>query len=77
MQHDVVIETLSVLVTAVRQRLLRGLFGCWFLDQKNGEIVFDIFKELAKTYHQALPIVTHDNDFAAKIHRIIENDACA
>ncbi|MBU6120682.1 ABC transporter ATP-binding protein [Hymenobacter siberiensis] len=42
------------------------------LDQKNGEIVFDIFKELAETYHQALLIVTHDNDFAAKTHRIIE-----
>ncbi len=42
------------------------------LDQKNGEIVFDIFKELAEVYHQALLIVTHDNDFAAKTHRIIE-----
>ncbi|MDJ0366520.1 ABC transporter ATP-binding protein [Hymenobacter sp. H14-R3] len=42
------------------------------LDQKNAEIVFDIFKELAETYHQALLIVTHDNDFAAKTHRIIE-----
>jgi lipoprotein-releasing system ATP-binding protein len=42
------------------------------LDQKNGEIVFDIFKELAETYRQALLIVTHDNDFAAKTHRIIE-----
>ena len=42
------------------------------LDQKNGEIVFDIFKELAETYHQALLIVTHDNEFAAKTHRIIE-----
>jgi lipoprotein-releasing system ATP-binding protein len=42
------------------------------LDQKNGEIVFTIFKELAETYHQALLIVTHDTDFAAKTHRIIE-----
>ncbi len=42
------------------------------LDQKNGDIVFDVFKELAETYHQALLIVTHDNDFAAKTHRIIE-----
>ena len=42
------------------------------LDQKNGEIVFDIFKELAETYHQALLIVTHDTEFAAKTHRIIE-----
>ncbi|WP_310394210.1 ABC transporter ATP-binding protein [Hymenobacter sp.] len=42
------------------------------LDQKNGEVVFDVFKELAETYHQALLIVTHDNEFAAKTHRIIE-----
>ncbi|AWM31709.1 ABC transporter ATP-binding protein [Hymenobacter nivis] len=42
------------------------------LDQKNAEIVFNIFKELAEVYHQALLIVTHDNDFAAKTHRIIE-----
>ena len=42
------------------------------LDQKNAEIVFDIFQELAETYHQALLIVTHDPDFAAKTHRIIE-----
>ncbi|GAB3298806.1 ABC transporter ATP-binding protein [Hymenobacter humi] len=44
------------------------------LDKKNGEVVFDIFKELAETYHQALLIVTHDTDFAAKTHRIIEMD---
>ncbi|MCC3154380.1 ABC transporter ATP-binding protein [Hymenobacter sp. BT770] len=42
------------------------------LDKKNGEIVFDIFKELAETYHQALLIVTHDTEFAANTHRIIE-----
>ncbi|MBD2717295.1 ABC transporter ATP-binding protein [Microvirga sp. STR05] len=42
------------------------------LDKKNGEIVFDIFKQLAETYHQALLIVTHDPEFAAKTHRIIE-----
>ncbi|GAB3868353.1 ABC transporter ATP-binding protein [Hymenobacter segetis] len=42
------------------------------LDKKNGEVVFDIFKELAETYHQALLIVTHDPEFAAKTHRIIE-----
>lgn len=42
------------------------------LDRKNGEVVFDIFRELAETYHQALLIVTHDPDFAAKTHRIIE-----
>ena len=42
------------------------------LDKKNGEIVFDVFKELAEEYHQSLIIVTHDNDFATKTHRIIE-----
>lgn len=42
------------------------------LDKKNSEIVFDIFKQLAEEYHQSLIIVTHDNDFATKTHRIIE-----
>lgn len=42
------------------------------LDKKNTEIVFDIFKELAEQYHQSLLIVTHDNEFAARTHRIIE-----
>jgi len=42
------------------------------LDKKNSDIVFDIFKELAEKYHQALLIVTHDNDFAERTHRIIE-----
>ena len=42
------------------------------LDKKNGEIVFDIFRQLAEEYHQSLIIVTHDNDFARKTHRIIE-----
>jgi len=42
------------------------------LDKKNTEIVFDIFKELAETYHQSLLIVTHDNEFAARTHRTIE-----
>jgi lipoprotein-releasing system ATP-binding protein len=42
------------------------------LDKKNSEIVFDIFKELAEQYHQSLLIVTHDNEFAARTHRIIE-----
>jgi lipoprotein-releasing system ATP-binding protein len=42
------------------------------LDKKNGEIVFDIFKQLAEEFHQSLIIVTHDNDFANKTHRIIE-----
>ncbi|MDZ4669128.1 MAG: ABC transporter ATP-binding protein [bacterium] len=42
------------------------------LDKKNGDIVFDIFKELAEVYNQTLLIVTHDIDFASKTHRIIE-----
>lgn len=42
------------------------------LDKKNGEIVFDIFKELAEVYNQTLLIVTHDSDFASRTHRIIE-----
>lgn len=44
------------------------------LDNKNSEIVYDIFKELAESYKQTLLIVTHDNEFAAKTHRIIEMD---
>jgi lipoprotein-releasing system ATP-binding protein len=42
------------------------------LDKKNSEIVFDIFKELAEVYNQSLLIVTHDNEFAKRTHRIIE-----
>jgi len=42
------------------------------LDKKNSEIVFDIFRELAEVYHQSLLIVTHDNEFANRTHRIIE-----
>ncbi len=42
------------------------------LDKKNSEIVFEVFKELAEVYKQSLLIVTHDNDFAARTHRIIE-----
>lgn len=42
------------------------------LDKKNSEIVFDIFKELAEVYNQSLLIVTHDQEFAERTHRIIE-----
>jgi lipoprotein-releasing system ATP-binding protein len=42
------------------------------LDKKNSEVVFSIFKELAELYNQSLLIVTHDNEFAARTHRIIE-----
>lgn len=42
------------------------------LDKKNSEIVFEIFKELAEEMGQSLLIVTHDNQFAERTHRIIE-----
>ncbi len=42
------------------------------LDKKNSEIVFDIFKQLAEEYNQTLLIVTHDEGFANKTHRIIK-----
>jgi len=41
------------------------------LDKKNSEIVFDIFKQLAETFNQTLLIVTHDQSFADRTHRII------
>ncbi len=42
------------------------------LDKKNSQIVFEIFKELAEVQKQSLLIVTHDNEFAENMHRIIE-----
>ena len=42
------------------------------LDKKNSEIVFDIFKRLAEEFNQTLLIVTHDQSFASRTHRIIE-----
>jgi lipoprotein-releasing system ATP-binding protein len=42
------------------------------LDKKNSEIVFNIFNELSSLYKQSLLIVTHDNEFANRTHRIIE-----
>ena len=42
------------------------------LDNKNSEIVFNIFHELAELYRQSLLIVTHDTEFAARTNRIIE-----
>jgi lipoprotein-releasing system ATP-binding protein len=42
------------------------------LDKKNSEIVFDIFKRLAEEFNQTLLIVTHDQVFANRTHRIIE-----
>jgi lipoprotein-releasing system ATP-binding protein len=42
------------------------------LDKKNSDMVFDIFNTLVKERNQALLIVTHDSDFAARTHRTIE-----
>jgi lipoprotein-releasing system ATP-binding protein len=42
------------------------------LDKKNSEIVFETFKQLAEEMNQTLLIVTHDDQFAARTHRIIE-----
>ncbi len=42
------------------------------LDKRNGQIVFDIFKQLAEELNQTLLIVTHDSEFARNSHRIIE-----
>jgi lipoprotein-releasing system ATP-binding protein len=42
------------------------------LDKKNSDIVFSIFQELCSELNQSLLIVTHDNEFAHKTHRIIE-----
>jgi lipoprotein-releasing system ATP-binding protein len=42
------------------------------LDKKNSEIVFGIFQDLAQSFNQSLLIVTHDNEFAHRTHRIIE-----
>ena len=42
------------------------------LDKKNGEIVFDILKQLTIEFKQTMLIVTHDQDFAAKTGRVIE-----
>ncbi len=53
-------------------RILMGDEPTGNLDKKNSQIVFDIFKELAKEYNQSLLIVTHDNEFAERTDRIIE-----
>ncbi|MCU0347724.1 MAG: ABC transporter ATP-binding protein [Saprospiraceae bacterium] len=42
------------------------------LDKKNGDLVFDIFKQLCEESNQTLLIVTHDQGFADNTHRIIE-----
>ncbi len=42
------------------------------LDKKNGQMVFDIFRELSLQYQQTLLVVTHDPEFAENTNRIIE-----
>ncbi|WP_291780829.1 ABC transporter ATP-binding protein [Cecembia sp.] len=42
------------------------------LDKKNSDLVFNIFKELAREFHQTMLIVTHDQDFANGTDRTIE-----
>jgi lipoprotein-releasing system ATP-binding protein len=42
------------------------------LDTTNTQIVFDIFRELAKERNQTIIAVTHDDDFAKNCDRIIE-----
>ncbi|MEI6628416.1 MAG: ABC transporter ATP-binding protein [Alphaproteobacteria bacterium] len=42
------------------------------LDTTNTQIVFDIFRELAKERQQTIIAVTHDDDFAKNCDRIIE-----
>ena len=44
------------------------------LDNKNSEIVFGIFNELAAAGKQSLLVVTHDEDFARRTHRNIVMD---
>jgi lipoprotein-releasing system ATP-binding protein len=41
------------------------------LDKKNSDIVFYLFKKLAEELKQTLLIVTHDQSFANRTHRII------
>ncbi len=42
------------------------------LDSKNTDIVFGIFKELAKESGQTIIAVTHDDEFAANSDRVLE-----
>ncbi len=42
------------------------------LDTANTQIVFDIFRELARERNQTIIAVTHDDDFAKNCDRIIE-----
>lgn len=42
------------------------------LDSKNAQIVFDIFRQLARDQGQTIIAVTHDDDFAHNCDRMIE-----
>lgn len=42
------------------------------LDKKNSDIVFDLFMKICEELHQTLLIVTHDESFAERTHRIIK-----
>lgn len=42
------------------------------LDNKNSQIVFELFQRLAKEYQQTLLIVTHDTEFANATDYVIE-----
>ncbi|MGZ5243871.1 MAG: ABC transporter ATP-binding protein [Bacteroidia bacterium] len=41
------------------------------LDSKNTDIVFEIFNELVNSFNKTILVVTHDQNFAGKTHRII------
>jgi lipoprotein-releasing system ATP-binding protein len=42
------------------------------LDSHNSDIVFEMLRELARTQHQTIIAVTHDEEFARKSDRVIE-----
>lgn len=44
------------------------------LDNKNTEIVFEIFEEVSKAHNTTLLVVTHDVHFAERTHRTINMD---
>jgi lipoprotein-releasing system ATP-binding protein len=41
------------------------------LDSRNTDIVFEIFQDLVDTYNKAILVVTHDEKFSDKTHRVI------
>ena len=42
------------------------------LDTYNTHLVFDIFQDLTRNYHQTIIAVTHDDEFAKKSDRVVE-----